>query len=82
MDKILERFRAIKWHYAPHDAAARAEIDRRIAEVGRKRALITYSDLVRGITFNLPTLRSRNIRSTPRIGRILIAPFLGISSAT
>ena len=55
MDKILERFRAIKWHYAPHDAAARAEIDRRIAEVGRKRALITYSDLVRGITFNLPT---------------------------
>ena len=84
MDKILERFRAIKWHYAPHDAAARAEIDRRIAEVGRKRALITYSDLVRGITFNLPTLREPkhqiDTMDWQDLDRAILGDFLGYLS--
>ena len=50
MDKILERFRAIKWNHAPRDEAARAELDRRIADAGCRGGLVTYSDLVRGIT--------------------------------
>src|SRR5687768_16136982 len=57
MDKILERFQAIKWNYALRDEAGRAELERRIADAGRRRALITYSDLVRGVVFNLPNLR-------------------------
>ena len=84
MDKIFERFRAIKWNYAPRDAAARAEIDRRIAEVGRKRGLITYSDLVRDITFNLPNLREPNhqIDTTDwqDLDRAILGDFLGYLS--
>lgn len=81
MDKVLERFRGIKWNYAIRDEAARDELGRRIAEVGRRADLITYSDLVRGITFNLPNL------SEPRhqidtgdwqeLDRAIVGDFLG-----
>lgn len=39
MDNILERFRAIKWHYPPQDPAARGELAHRIAEAGRLPSL-------------------------------------------
>jgi hypothetical protein len=84
MDKILERFRAIKWNYSPRDDAARAELDRRIAEVGRKRGLITYSDLVRGMTFNLANLREpRHQIDTgdwQDLDRAILGDFLGYLS--
>lgn len=53
----LENFRAIQWRYAPQDSAARAELARRIAEAWRREHLITYSDLVKNVTFTLPSLR-------------------------
>ena len=84
MDKILERFGAIKWNHAHRDAAARAEMERRIAEVGRKRGLITYSDLVRGITFNLSNMREpqHQIDTTDwqDLDRAIVGDFLGYLS--
>jgi len=84
MDNILERFRAIKWNYAPRDDPARAELDRRIAEVGRRRGLITYSDLVRGIAFNLSNLREPrhqiDTRDWQDLDRAILGDFLGYLS--
>lgn len=84
MDPILERFQAIKWHYADKDDSARTELARRIAEVGRRGQLLTYSDLVRGVSFHLP-----NLRESPRqidtadwedIDRAILGDFLGYVS--
>jgi hypothetical protein len=84
MDNILECFRSIQWHYAPHDEKARAELDRRIAEVGRRRGLLTYSDLVRDVTFNLPNLHERRHRIDTAdwqdLDRAIVGDFLGYLS--
>jgi hypothetical protein len=84
MDKILERFRSMTWNYAPKDPVARAELDQRIAEVGRKRGLITYSDLVRGVTFDLANLREpqHQIDTTDwqDLDRAILGDFLGYLS--
>ena len=47
-DPVPEKFGHIEWHYATGDSKALAELEERIAEAGRKRSLITYSDLVCG----------------------------------
>jgi len=84
VDTILERFQAIRWSYAPRDDAGRGELERRIADVGRRRALVTYSDLVRGVTFNLPNLREplHQIDTTDwqDLDRAILGDFLGYLS--
>lgn len=84
MDQITERFREMSWKYAPQDSLALAELERRLGEAARKRSLITYSDLVRGVTFNLPTLREpiRTIDVTDwqDLDRAIIGDFLGYMS--
>jgi hypothetical protein len=83
-DPVGDRFQQIKWHYAPGDAAARAELKRRIAEVGRRRGLITYSDLARGITFHLPNLKEPkhqiDVHDWQDLDRAIIGDFLGYLS--
>ncbi|MGH7684727.1 MAG: hypothetical protein ACREMT_10310, partial [Vulcanimicrobiaceae bacterium] len=56
MDKVDQKFAEIAWTYATGDSKALHELEERIAAAARKRGLITYSDLVRGITFNLPNV--------------------------
>lgn len=84
MDQILERFGAIKWHYAPRDEGARSELENRIAAVGRRGGLITYSDLVRGVTFSLPNLReAKHLIDTgdwQDLDRAILGDFLGYLS--
>jgi hypothetical protein len=84
VDKILERFGAIQWHYAPRDERARSELDRRIAEVGRRGSLITYSDLVRDVTFSLPNLHEPQHRidtgDWQDLDRAILGDFLGYLS--
>src|SRR4051794_27314024 len=84
VDKIMERFRGIRWNYAPNDPIARAELDRRIAEVGARRGLITYSDLVRGVTFNLSNLREPrhqiDTADWQSLDRAIVGDFLGYLS--
>lgn len=61
LDPILQKFADIEWHYATGDAMALAVLEERIAGAGRKRSLITYSELVRGVTFNLPNVQKRRL---------------------
>jgi hypothetical protein len=56
MDQVLSRLTSMSWPYADRDPAALAELDRRLADVGRREDLINYADLVRGVTFRLPNV--------------------------
>lgn len=84
MDDTLERFNAIKWLYAPKDPKALTELEQRIAEIARKRSLITYSDLIRGVTFSLSNLKDGQHRIDPaewqELDRAIIGDFLGYLS--
>src|SRR3954468_18557468 len=84
MDPIIEQFKAIQWKYAPQDNAALVELERRLAEAARKRSLITYSDLVRGVTFNLPSLRDPvrtiEVSDWQDLDRAIVGDFLGYMS--
>lgn len=83
-DPILEKFRNIPWHYGDQDPQALAELEARVAAAGRQRALITYSDLVRGVRFNLPNLSDGERIIDPSdwsdLDRALIGSFLGYMS--
>ena len=56
MSGIADRIRAMKWPYAEADPVAREEIERRLAATARRRGLITYTDLMRGLTLRLPNV--------------------------
>ena len=82
MDPVAKRLAQFEWPYADQDASALAEIAKRIAETGRLEDLITYSDLVSGIDFYIPTV---NKGKPVRLGvpdwtdlhRAIIGDFLG-----
>lgn len=83
MDPVQQRFDEIEWTYATGDAKALKELEERIAAAGRKRGLITYSDLVRGVTFNLPNLqkpRTINVTDWQELDRAIVGDFLGYIS--
>jgi hypothetical protein len=52
-DSKLEKLRSKSWPYSDADPAAFAEIGRRVAEVGRRKALIHYSKLASGVTLHM-----------------------------
>jgi len=83
-DKILENFAKIPWHYGNKDPNALAELERRVADAGRRRALLTYSDLVRGVEFNLPNLkegkRTIDVSDWGDSDRAIVGDFLGYMS--
>jgi hypothetical protein len=83
-DKILDLFAKISWHYGNRDPVALAELERRIAVAGSKRGLLTYSDLARGVEFNLPNLKEgKRIIDVSYWGdsdRAIIGDFLGYMS--
>jgi hypothetical protein len=80
-EQIRERFRSMKWKYGDKDPGALAELEDRIATAARKRSLLTYSDLVLGVRFNLPNLRkgerSIDVRDLQEIDRAIVGNFLG-----
>lgn len=83
MDAVWRRFDEIEWSYATGDAKALRELEDRIASAGRKRSLITYSDLVRGVTFNLPNVqkaRTIDVTDWQELDRAIIGDFLGYIS--
>lgn len=85
MDPVLEKFRAIPWYYAPHDASALSELRHRIAAAGRRRTLVRYSDLVSGVTFRLPNVASGepfqiDTGAWTDLDRVLLGDFLGYLS--
>jgi hypothetical protein len=84
VDTVTEAFRAIHWRYAPQDVAAKAELQSRIAEAGRRGKLIVYSDLVRGVAFHLPSLtepqHTIDVNEWQDLDRAIIGDFLGYLS--
>ena len=84
MDPILTRFKQMSWRYAPQDPAGRALLSTRIAEAGRKGGTITYSALVMGVTFHLPSLaKPEHIIDTGEwedLDRAIVGDFLGYLS--
>ena len=81
MDPVLGRIRKIRWHYADGDSAARKELERRLGDAARREKLIPYSDLVRGITFNLLNVRESPVElGVPEwtdLHRAILGDFLG-----
>ena len=83
LDQVLEKFKNIGWHYATGDAKVLKELEERIAAAGRKRSLITYSDLARGVTFDLPNLKEPRIIDVghwEELDRAIVGNFLGYIS--
>jgi len=76
---------AIRWNYPDKDPHALAILEERIAETGRNLGLITYSDLVKGVTFHLPNVRNGQpfqiaIYDWSGLDRAIIGEFLGYIS--
>ncbi len=56
-DELISKLNSYDWPYSSADDLAKTEMARRIADVGRRGAPpITYSDLVRGISFKIPSV--------------------------
>ena len=82
MDEVLSRLSSLSWPYADRDPAALAELDRRLAEVGRREDLINYTDLVRGVTFRLPNVDAGQpfelgVPEWRDVDRAILGDFLG-----
>jgi hypothetical protein len=60
MDEIGHKLSAIQWEYADKDLSAIAILQGRIKEIGRKTALISYSDLVISVDFHYPNINNGN----------------------
>jgi hypothetical protein len=84
MDKVQEQFHTMAWRYAPQDPQGCEALNLRIAETGRRRSLITYSDLVRGIAFHWPGLQHPDhqidVNEWQDLDRAIIGDFLGYLS--
>lgn len=83
MDAIQQRFDDIEWSYATGDPKALKELEERIAAAARKRKLVTYSDLVRGVTFDLPNVqkpRTIDVTNWQELDRAIVGDFLGYIS--
>lgn len=85
MDEIARRMAAITWTYGDKDPQALAVLEGRIAETGRNLGLITYSDLVKGVTFHLPNIRHGDnyqiaIYDWSGLDRTILGDFLGYIS--
>ena len=84
MDAIQRRFGVLRWPYGEGDPAALAELESRIARVGRARGLITYSDLVSVVLFDLANLKESpryvDIHAWQELDRAIVGDFLGVVS--
>lgn len=85
MDTLKERMANVKWHYAGKDENALLILEERIAETGRNLQLITYSDLVKGVPFQLPNVRDGkafqiSIYDWSGLDRAILGEFLGYIS--
>ncbi|MGQ0712814.1 MAG: hypothetical protein ACT4PJ_03665 [Gemmatimonadaceae bacterium] len=83
-DPILERFRQLTWEYGDRDPVALQTLEQRVADAGRRRKLITYSELVTGVRFNLPNIRGGerviDIGDWSDLDRKIVGSFLGYMS--
>lgn len=55
-EKLIRELEGIDWQYEPKDPAALNELKGRIADIGERFSLISYSDLVKGVDFSYPNI--------------------------
>jgi hypothetical protein len=84
-ERLAGRMEVLDWKWGDKDPAALRELERRIAEVGRRLSLITYSDLAKDLVFHLPNLRNGApyriaIHNWSGLDREIIGSFLGYIS--
>ena len=86
-NEIVRKFNEIEWPYAPYDHEARKQMAERIARTGRLGAnLISYSNLVAGIAFNLPNVNGGkpfeiDTHNWRGLDRRIVGDFLGYISS-
>lgn len=84
MDRTLERFRAINWRFADRDPDALGKLQTGIDQAGKERSLITYSELVRDVEFNLPNVKRSpfkiDVGNWIDFERTVVGDFLGYIS--
>ena len=86
MDSVEEKLAEMEWPFVDSDPAALEELTRRVADAGRGRCLVTYSDLVRGVRFCLPNVRQGepfeiDVEEWTGQDRQIVGDFLGAISA-
>ena len=86
MDQIANKMSSLEWTYGDKDPEALSLLEESIAESGRKLGLITYSELVRGLDFHLPSIRkgeAYRIQTYDWTGldRAIVGDFLGYISS-
>lgn len=78
---VLARMESVAWRYSVEDPIALSELKARIESKGRDRALISYSDLVAGMEFRLPSIQespySIDVHDWSGLDRAIIGDFLG-----
>lgn len=82
MDSLLAKLKSFDWPYADADDDSYQEIKRRIAVAGKRRQLLTYSQLVQGIEFRIPSIKDGqpfrlNVGGWTGLDRHIIGQFLG-----
>lgn len=85
IDSLASALSGLRWKFAEADPHAKAELERRIADTGRRRGLITYSELVRDVTFKLPTVNGGSpfqidVTDWSDLDRAILGDFLGAIS--
>lgn len=85
IDQLSAALSNLRWTFSSADPMAKWELHRRIAATGRKRGLITYSDLVAGVSFTLPTVNRGapfqiDITDWSDLDRLVLGDFLGAIS--
>ena len=81
-DPILKKLAEIEWLWADEDESALQALEDRIAQTGKHEDLINYSDLVRGVKFQIPTINGGkpyeiHVHNWIDLDRALIGDFLG-----
>jgi hypothetical protein len=85
MDPIESKMSKIKWSYAESDPDALAVLIARVEDAGRREDLINYSDLVRGVRFQLPNVNKGqpfqiDVHDWQDLDRAILGEFLGYTS--
>lgn len=82
MDPLLEKLKSFDWPLPDQDEAGYQQIKAKVAKAGKRRQLLTYSDLVRGVDFHDPDRNSGkpfqlNIAGWTGLDRHIIGQYLG-----
>lgn len=85
MDNIAKKMMEIEWYFADKDLEALTKLEDSIRRRAEKSQLITYSELVEGVIFKIPTVNNGKpyqiiTHDWSNLDRLIIGDFLGYIS--